>query len=91
MARLTRYSKFESELDDIDSGELMQMIQEALLGQGMNDPYDPDPNTRPSMDDLFDAILNALAEKGMIPDDMLAEPCRAATSRNPASGSRSSA
>ncbi|GGJ83671.1 vWA domain-containing protein [Deinococcus aquiradiocola] len=73
MARLTRYSKFESELDDIDSGELMQMIQEALLGQGMNDPYDPDPNTRPSMDDLFDAILNALAEKGMIPDDMLAE------------------
>ncbi len=78
MARLTRYSKFESELDDIDSGELMQMIQEALLGQGMNDPYDPDPNARPSMDDLFDAILNALAEKGMIPEDMLAEAMQAA-------------
>ena len=77
MARLTRYSKFESELDDIDSGELMQMIQEALLGQGMNDPYDPDPNARPSMDDLFDAILNALAEKGMIPEDMLAEAMQA--------------
>ena len=78
MARLTRYSKFESELDELDSGELMQMIQEALLGQGMNDPYDPDPNARPSMDDLFDAILNALAEKGMIPEDMLAEAMQAA-------------
>ena len=73
MARLTRYSKFEGELDQIDSSELMQMIQEALLGQGMNDPYDPDPNTRPSMDDLFDAILEALAERNMIPEDLLME------------------
>lgn len=72
-ARITRYSKFESELDELESSELMQMIQEALLGQGMNDPYDPDPNARPSMDDLFDAILNALAERNMIPEDMLAE------------------
>ena len=77
MARLTRYSKFESELDELDSGELMQMIQETLLGQGMNDPYDPDPNARPSMDDLFDAILNALAEKGMIPEEMLSEAMQA--------------
>ncbi|THF68767.1 VWA domain-containing protein [Deinococcus sp. Arct2-2] len=73
MARLTRYSKFEGELDQLDSSELMQMIQEALLGQGMNDPYDPDPNTRPSMDDLFDAILEALAERNMIPEDLLME------------------
>ena len=51
----------------------MQMIQEALLGSGMNDPYDPDPNAQPNMDDLFDAILNALAERNMIPEDMLAE------------------
>ncbi|GAA3997347.1 VWA domain-containing protein [Deinococcus rubellus] len=72
-ARITRYSKFESELDELESSELMQMIQEALLGQGMNDPYDPDPNARPSMDDLFDAILNALAERNLIPEDMLAE------------------
>ena len=77
MARLTRYSKFESELDELESSELMQMIQEALLGQGMNDPYDPDPNARPSMDDLFDAILNALAERGMIPDDLLSEAMQA--------------
>ncbi|MFC4454643.1 vWA domain-containing protein [Deinococcus sonorensis] len=77
MARLTRYSKFEGDLDELDSSELMQMIQEALLGQGMNDPYDPDPNARPSMDDLFDAILNALAERNMIPEEMLAEAMQA--------------
>ncbi len=77
MPRTTRYSKFEGELDQLDSGELMQMIQEALLGQGMNDPWDPDPNARPTMDDLFDAILNALAERGMIPEEMLAQAMQA--------------
>ncbi|PYE54225.1 vWA domain-containing protein [Deinococcus yavapaiensis] len=71
--RITRYSKFEGELDQLDSAELMQMIQEALLGQGMNDPWDPDPDTRPSMDDLFDAILQALMDRGMIPEEMLEE------------------
>ncbi|GHG25190.1 hypothetical protein CBQ26_10760 [Deinococcus indicus] len=77
MARITRYSKFEGELDQLDSSELMQMIQEALLGQGMNDPYDPDPDARPSMDDLFDAILEALAERGMIPEEQLLEAMQA--------------
>lgn len=74
---VTRYSKFESELDELESSELMQMIQEALLGQDFNDPYDPDPNARPSMDDLFDAILNALAERNLIPEDMLMEAMQA--------------
>lgn len=78
MPRTTRYSKFEGELDQIDSGELMSMIQEALLGQGMNDPYDPDPNARPSMDDLFDAILQALMDRSLIPEDMLEEAMNAA-------------
>lgn len=77
MPRTTRYSKFEGELDQLDSSELMQMIQEALLGQGMNDPWDPDPDARPSMDDLFDAILNALAERGMIPEEMLQQALQA--------------
>ncbi|GMA17362.1 VWA domain-containing protein [Deinococcus metallilatus] len=77
MARVTRYSKFEGELDQLDSSELMQMIQEALLGKGMNDPYDPDPDARPSMNDLFDAILEALAERGMLPEDMLMEAMQA--------------
>lgn len=77
MARVTRYSKFEGELEQLDSAELMQMIQEALLGQGANDPWSPDPNTRPSMDDLFDAILEALAERNMIPEEQLLEALNA--------------
>ncbi|GGN39308.1 vWA domain-containing protein [Deinococcus daejeonensis] len=77
MARVTRYSKFEGELDQLESSELMQMIQEALLGQGMNDPYDPDPDARPSMYDLFDAILQALAERNMIPEEQLMEAMQA--------------
>jgi len=77
MPRTTRYSKFEGELDQLESSELMQMIQEALLGQGMNDPYDPDPDARPSMDDLFDAILQALVDRGLVPEDMLQEAMNA--------------
>lgn len=77
MPRITRYSKFEGELDQIESAELMSMIQEALLGQGMNDPYDPDPDARPSMDDLFDAILQSLVDRGMVPEDMLEEAMNA--------------
>lgn len=77
MPLITRYSKFEGELDELESGELMQMIQEALLGQGMNDPWDPDPDARPTMDDLFNAILEALAERELIPEDLLAEAIEA--------------
>lgn len=86
MAKVTRYSKFEGELDQLDSSELMQMIQEALLGQGMNDPWDPDPNARPTMDDLFDAILEALAERGMIPEEQLMEALQADDMRETALG-----
>ncbi|WP_027483815.1 vWA domain-containing protein [Deinococcus pimensis] len=77
MPRTTRYSKFEGELDQIESAELMQMIQEAMLGQGLNDPWDPDPDARPSMDDLFDAILQALVDRDLIPEDMLEEAMNA--------------
>jgi len=77
MPKLTRYSKFENELDSLESADIMQMIQEALLGNNVNNPYDPDPDARPDMDDLFNAILEALAERNMIPDDMLEEAMNA--------------
>lgn len=76
-SRMTRYSRFEGELDSLDAAEVMGMIQEALLGQRFNDPYDPDPNARPSMDDLFDTILEALAERNMIPEEQLLEALQA--------------
>lgn len=78
MARMTRYSKFEGELDQLDSTELMKMIQETLLGRGLNDPFNPDPDMQPNMDDLFDAILEALAERNMIPEKQLQEAIEAA-------------
>jgi Ca-activated chloride channel family protein len=77
MPRTTRYSKFEGELDQIESAELMQMIQEAMLGQGLNDPWDPDPDARPSMEDLFDAILQALVDRDLVPQELLEEAMNA--------------
>ncbi len=69
----TRYSKYESTLDDIDSGALMDMLKDALLGSDMNNPFDPDPNGQQSLDELHDAIMQALMENGLIPEDMLKE------------------
>ncbi|MBB6098795.1 Ca-activated chloride channel family protein [Deinobacterium chartae] len=77
MSRTIRYSKFEGELDSLESSEIMQMIQEALLGSGFNNPYDPDPDARPSMDDLFDAILQALVDRELVPEDLLEEAMNA--------------
>jgi Ca-activated chloride channel homolog len=73
MSKVVRYSKFEGELESLDSAEIMQMIQEALLGSESNNPYDPDPDARPDMDDLFNAILQALADRDLISDEQLSE------------------
>jgi Ca-activated chloride channel family protein len=69
----TRYSRYESTLDDIDSASLMDMIKDAILGSGMNNPYDPNPDGRQSMDELREAILQALMERGLIPEDLMRE------------------
>ena len=69
----TRYSKYESTLDDIDSASLMDMIKDAILGSGMNNPYDPNPDGRQSMDELREAIMQALMERGLIPEDLMRE------------------
>jgi Ca-activated chloride channel family protein len=71
--RTTRYSKYESTLDDLDSTDLMQMLQEALLGADRNSPWDPNPDGRMDWDDLYEAILQALMERDLIPEDMLKE------------------
>ena len=71
--RSTRYSKYESSLDDIDTSSLMEMIRDSIIGSNFNDPYDPDPNAGQSMDELREAILQALMERDMIPEDMLRE------------------
>jgi Ca-activated chloride channel homolog len=71
--RSTRYSKYESTLDDIDTSSIMEMIRDSIIGSAFNNPYDPDPNSGQSMDELREAILQALMERDLIPDDMLKE------------------
>jgi Ca-activated chloride channel homolog len=74
--RSTRYSKYESSLDDIDSSSLMDMIRDSIIGSAFNNPYDPDPNSGQSMDELREAILQALMERDLIPEDLLKEAQR---------------
>ncbi|NJK43306.1 MAG: VWA domain-containing protein [Pleurocapsa sp. SU_196_0] len=76
MMRSTRYSKYESSLDDIDSSSLMDMIRDSIIGSAFNNPYDPDPNSGQSMDELREAILQALMERDLIPEDLLKEAQR---------------
>jgi Ca-activated chloride channel homolog len=78
-----RYSKYEANLDDISGSDLMDMLQDFLLDSGFNDPYnryDPDPNRAPNLEDLYDALLQALLEQDRIPEEWLRE-ARNATNR----------
>ncbi|PZA08540.1 MULTISPECIES: VWA domain-containing protein [unclassified Meiothermus] len=71
-----RYSKYEASLDDLTSSELMDMLEDFLLDSGFRDPYnryDPDPNRAPTMEDLYDALLQALLEQDRIPEEWLRE------------------
>ena len=61
----TRYSKYEATLDDLDMADLMKMIQDRLLESGFQrNPWDPDPDYQQTMQDLYDAIAEALINKG---------------------------
>ncbi len=71
--RTTRYSKYESTLDDIDSADLMQMLQDAFMGADRNSPWDPDPDGRMTAEELYDAILQALMERDLVPEDLMRE------------------
>lgn len=68
----TRYSKYEPTLDDLDMADLMNMIRDRLLASGFDrNPWDPDPDHRQSMQDLYDAIAEALINNDLIPDDAI--------------------
>ncbi|HET8986276.1 MAG TPA: VWA domain-containing protein [Trueperaceae bacterium] len=68
----TRYSKYEATLDDLDMSELMGMLQDRLLESGFNrDPWDPDPDYTPSMEELYQAIAEALLKNDLIDDAQL--------------------
>ena len=69
-----RYAKYEATLQDLDAADLMQMLQDRLTGSGFDqDPFDPDPEAGTTMEDLYEAIAQALHDRDLIPDEMLEE------------------
>jgi len=67
-----RYSKYEGGLDDLDMADLMRMLQDRLMQSGFDrDPYAPDPDFRPSLDDLYDAIAQALIDNDLVSDEAI--------------------
>ncbi|HEX2864364.1 MAG TPA: hypothetical protein VHN99_07325, partial [Deinococcales bacterium] len=71
--RATRYSRYESSLDDIDAADLMEMLGDAITGSQFNDPWDPDPEAGQTLEELMQAIQDALLEHGLVPEDMIRE------------------
>jgi Ca-activated chloride channel family protein len=66
------YSKYVADLfDGLSSEDLMQMLQDFLLDSGFYNQsvYEMDPEK--TMEQLHQALLEALREQGKIPDDML--------------------
>ena len=73
-----RYSKYEPTLDDLDTSDLMDMLRERLLESGFNrNPWDPDPNYQQSMQDLYDAIAEALINNDLIDEDLIEQAMQA--------------
>lgn len=74
----TRYSKYEATLDDLDMSELMKMLQDRLLGSGFDrNPWDPDPDYQQTMQDLYDAIAEALINNNLVSEDIIEQAMNA--------------
>ena len=73
-----RYSKYEGGLDDLDMADLMQMLQKRLMQSGFDrNPYEPDPNYKPTMQDLYDAIAEALINNQLIDQNLIEQAMEA--------------
>ena len=73
-----RYTKFTGDLlDDLDLEDLVSKLSDLLLSSGFGNPYGMDENDR-TMQALHDAILDALFNGGVLPEDtiekLLGEP-----------------
>jgi Ca-activated chloride channel family protein len=67
-----RYSKFVANLaDEIDIESLVNRLSDLLLASGFNTPWDPQNDDDRSMQALYDAILDALLNGGVLSDEML--------------------
>ena len=67
-----RYSKYVANLaDEIDLESLVSRLSDLLLASGFNTPWDPQNDDDRSMQALYDAILDALLNGGVLSDEML--------------------
>src|SRR5690554_7317697 len=67
-----RYSKYEGGLDDLDMADLMKMLQDRLMQSGFDrNPYEPDPDYKPTMQDLYDAIAEALINNQLLDENLI--------------------
>jgi len=68
-----RYTKYTGEdLEGVDIEELMSKLSDLLLQSGFDNPHNPQPgNHQQSMQDLHDAILEALLSGGMLSQETL--------------------
>src|SRR5262249_56008559 len=66
-----RYTKFTGdELDDVDLEDLVAKLSDLLLSSGFGNPYAMDDGER-TMQALHDAILDALFNGGVLPEETL--------------------
>jgi Ca-activated chloride channel family protein len=66
-----RYTKFTGdELDDLDLEDLVSKLSDLLLSSGFGNPYATDEDDR-TMQALHDAILDALFNGGVLPDETI--------------------
>src|SRR3954468_23334750 len=66
-----RYSKFTGdELDDLDLEDLVSKLSDLLLSSGFANPHGMDDEER-TMQALHDAILDALFNGGVLPDETI--------------------
>jgi Ca-activated chloride channel homolog len=67
--RYTRYTG--EELEGVDLEDLISKLSDLLLSSGFNNPYDPQDASDQNVQDLHDAILEALLSGGMLPQETL--------------------
>src|SRR6478609_823975 len=66
-----RYTKFTGDaLDDLDLEDLVSKLSDLLLSSGFSNPYGGDDDER-TMQALHDAILDALFNGGVLPEETL--------------------
>lgn len=71
-----RYSRYEGGLEELSPEEILSLLEDFLLDSGFSDPfqrYDPDPDRAPTLEDLYDALLQALLKNELVPEDWLRE------------------